>query len=74
MSDDAEHFVLQDPEDYSDKYSKILQKNDKDVVDRVPEGEGCPICGGLGHRVADCPKMMRNNVKKQGKDFSGGDW
>ena len=39
--------------------------------------EGCTICGGLGHRVADCPKFLSQKNKQLGQvrvgmsDFGG---
>jgi len=40
------------------------------------ETKACAVCGGLGHRVNDCPKMQRNAAKATtGKEFTGGsDW
>lgn len=28
--------------------------------------EGCTVCGGLGHRVADCPKYLMQKNKQLG--------
>jgi ATP-dependent RNA helicase DDX41 len=46
------------------------------------EGEGgsCPICGGLGHRITECPKLERERRELAGQTRSflrtggGGEW
>jgi len=48
-----------------------------DLVDDETGTKGCPVCGGLGHRVANCPKLdQQNKLQKPGRDdkFGGGDW
>jgi len=43
------------------------------------DGKGCDFCGGLGHRIANCPKLD-NQTKQARKDKddkfggAGGDW
>ncbi|KAJ4462693.1 putative DEAD-box ATP-dependent RNA helicase 35 [Paratrimastix pyriformis] len=32
------------------------------LPDETPGG-GCPICGGLGHRAANCPKLLSQTLK-----------
>ncbi len=34
---------------------------------------GCAYCGGLGHRIADCPKLQTQNREQQrkSKDYFG---
>eukprot|EP00301_Raphidiophrys_heterophryoidea_P005428 c12279_g2_i2.p1 GENE.c12279_g2_i2~~c12279_g2_i2.p1 ORF type:complete len:112 (+),score=28.50 c12279_g2_i2:385-720(+) len=55
--------ILEDPPDF------VRVAND--VV-------GCLYCGGLGHRVKDCPKLESNKLKQMGgarKDINaGGDY
>ena len=35
--------------------------------------KGCTYCGGLGHRVTDCPKLRSENraVTRANKDYFG---
>eukprot|EP01135_Chromosphaera_perkinsii_P004807 Nk52_evm38s296 gene=Nk52_evmTU38s296 len=37
-------------------------------------GKGCAYCGGLGHRITECPKLTTQQQKQEGakKDFLGG--
>ena len=30
---------------------------------------GCAFCGGLGHRLKDCPKLQQSHKQGTGKDF-----
>jgi ATP-dependent RNA helicase DDX41 len=36
--------------------------------------KGCPICGGLGHGIADCPKFEEEMRRKQqaNQKYDGG--
>jgi ATP-dependent RNA helicase DDX41 len=36
--------------------------------------KGCPICGGLGHGLSDCPKLEEETRRKQAANqkYSGG--
>ena len=41
--------------------------------------KGCQFCGGLGHRITNCPKLesVRNKVNPVGRDAlreGGGGW
>jgi len=40
------------------------------------ETKGCVFCGGLGHRVRDCPKLDKQHTQqaKERSDKFGGDW
>lgn len=35
--------------------------------------KGCVYCGGLGHRIANCPKLAQNTKEttRQSKDYFG---
>merc|ERR1712093_918199 len=37
----------------------------------INEVKGCAYCGGLGHRIADCPKLEanRDKIAGGGKDY-----
>lgn len=39
------------------------------------DGKGCSFCGGLGHRISDCPRLAnRNDEQIRGanrKDYFG---
>lgn len=37
-------------------------------------GEPCPTCGGLGHRVSDCPKLTRTGAAPGKRDFTSSEW
>lgn len=44
-------------------------------LELVSGTKGCAYCGGLGHRIADCPKLRndsREQAKKQQDAFGGG--
>jgi len=55
----------------------------RDMVQEEGEDKGCAYCGGLGHRVTDCPKLEahKNRIGGKSRDFLagqsggyGGDW
>lgn len=41
-------------------------------------GKGCIYCGGLGHRVTNCPKLQAQSLKqaprRQDQSMPGGDY
>lgn len=44
-------------------------------MEAISGTKGCAYCGGLGHRVTDCPKLRadtREQSKKQQDRFGGG--
>ena len=41
--------------------------------------QGCSFCGGLGHRITECPKLVQSAIKigADKRDFivgGGGEW
>jgi ATP-dependent RNA helicase DDX41 len=48
-----------------------IQDNSESVI-QVGDVKGCAYCGGLGHRVTDCPKL-RNADKSKHKNLYGYD-
>ena len=42
-------------------------------LEAVSGTKGCVYCGGLGHRIANCPKLAQNTreVTRQNKDYFG---
>jgi ATP-dependent RNA helicase DDX41 len=68
---------LEDPADQISLYSQSSQKpmNQTDGGG----GGGCTYCGGLGHRITECPRLEREKKKLSGvtRDSlgsKGGDW
>ena len=55
-----------------------IEEPDQDVS--AIGGQGCSFCGGLGHRITNCPKLDKDSRKlvAEKKDFvtrrGGGDW
>lgn len=44
-------------------------------LELVSGTKGCAYCGGLGHRIADCPKLRndtREQARKRQDHFGGG--
>lgn len=44
-------------------------------MEAISGTKGCAYCGGLGHRVTDCPKLRadsREQTRKQQDRFGGG--
>jgi len=35
---------------------------DNEEITGISGVKGCAFCGGLGHRMRDCPKLDRNSV------------
>ena len=58
----------------------LAQLNDPEEISLSIDGErGCPICGGLGHRVVDCPKQSLARKQRVGEitgrgSKTGSDW
>lgn len=53
---------------------QALQDPDDDILD-VGGTKGCAFCGGLGHRITDCPKLdkdVRRNASNKRDIVSGG--
>lgn len=50
----------------------------RELAERAGLGRGCAFCGGLGHRITECPKLEQNRNKMSGpkRDYlaGGGDW
>ena len=42
-------------------------------LEKASGQKGCIYCGGLGHRIANCPKLEQNNREQArvGKDYFG---
>lgn len=42
-------------------------------LEAVSGTKGCVYCGGLGHRIANCPKLAQNtkDSTRQNKDYFG---
>lgn len=60
---------------------KFLSFVQDEVLDTEGSDKGCAFCGGLGHRIGNCPKLEANQVKQANnvskKDYlvsSGADW
>ena len=56
---------------------------DEDLTDLADDdlGQGCSYCGGLGHRITNCPKLQGDSKKAEGQlrdvvggATYGGDW
>ena len=43
------------------------------VLEAASGSRGCTYCGGLGHRIGDCPKLRSQNREQQRnkKDYFG---
>ena len=58
----------------------LLAVEDPDEVakeesgDAEQDGAGCSFCGGLGHRITNCPKLQTNLRSQQAnmRDVIGG--
>lgn len=46
-----------------------------EALEKASGNKGCSYCGGLGHRVGDCPKLHSDTREKQrkNKDYFGAD-
>jgi ATP-dependent RNA helicase DDX41 len=58
---------------------QTLESTEIDLEDDETGTKSCPVCGGLGHRLANCPKLesqQRQQRQAQGDKFggAGGDW
>ena len=44
-----------------------------EALEKASGSKGCSYCGGLGHRVGDCPKLHTDTREKerQNKDYFG---
>ncbi len=66
--------ALEDPTDGLYGYKKLGQGQSSSAGAAVKEG--CTVCGGLGHRIADCPKFLLQKNKQLGQarmsDIGGG--
>jgi ATP-dependent RNA helicase DDX41 len=56
----------------------VLGDPESDLMDGVGGMKGCAFCGGLGHRITDCPKLDKNarqlGAGKRDMLAGGGDW
>lgn len=44
---------------------QVLNSSDETMLDiGVPGERGCAFCGGLGHRITDCPKLEAMQTKQ----------
>ena len=51
---------LQDPRsDLSEELRKALDAD----AERDGLGRGCAFCGGLGHRITSCPKILKDQAR-----------
>lgn len=39
---------------------EVLEDPDDDLAGTIDGVRGCAFCGGLGHRVTDCPKIDKD--------------
>ena len=48
----------------------------KHVPDQEQGEGGCAFCGGLGHRIGNCPKLEQQGRQLRGaqRDLIGGSW
>lgn len=42
---------------------QVLHCGDESMLD-IGEERGCAFCGGLGHRITDCPKLEAMQTKQ----------
>ena len=54
---DLKHLLIEAKQEVAD----VLLQLDDDVT---VAAEGCEFCGGLGHRISDCPKLEANRKKQ----------
>lgn len=54
---DLKHLLIEAKQEVAD----VLLQLDDDVT---VAAEGCEFCGGLGHRISDCPKLEANRRKQ----------
>ena len=67
--------ALEDPADELDEYDEY----EMDSEDERVLGKGCVFCGGLGHRITRCPKLLKDQARSNpaGRDSmktADGDW
>lgn len=62
-------------------FLSLMQSEAERLLDLKDDEKGCAYCGGLGHRIGNCPKLEANQAKQTNsigkKDFlasSGADW
>lgn len=58
---------------------QTLESTEIDLEEDESGSKSCPVCGGLGHRLANCPKLesqQRQQRQAHGDKFggAGGDW
>jgi ATP-dependent RNA helicase DDX41 len=49
--------------------------DDEEIIAKESGVKGCAYCGGLGHRVSDCPKLEHQKsmaIAGSRKDYFGG--
>ena len=58
----------------------LMALEESDVETKDGADKGCSFCGGLGHRITNCPKLEKDarKIVAEKKDFvtrrGGGDW
>jgi len=61
-------------------FLQLMKSEAERVLDLEDEDKGCAYCGGLGHRIGNCPKLKTSQAKQtqgiQKKDIlsGGADW
>lgn len=62
-------------------FLSLMQSEAERLLDLDDDEKGCAYCGGLGHRIGNCPKLEANQAKQTQsigkKDFlaqGGADW
>ena len=62
----AVHQYLQSLEDPFGSIAEYERRMAGQAEGKVPAGQGCAFCGGLGHRVTECPKLEHQRKMVQG--------
>lgn len=78
---DLKHLLLEANQEVPLFLRAVESETEKQLtVGENPDDKGCAYCSGLGHRIADCPKLesVQNKVAQTvtRKDFlsGGGEW
>jgi ATP-dependent RNA helicase DDX41 len=74
---DLKHLLIEAKQRIPPVLSTIVVPGDDDAQAEVDGVKGCQFCGGLGHRVSNCPKMEQQRMKQmmgaEDRDFLAGD-
>jgi len=80
---DLKHLLLEAKQRIPLVLQTLEGEHEGDLVDDESGTKGCVVCGGLGHRAPDCPKLeSQRRQQKRGVDDKfgggsgggGGDW